>query len=119
MRPRNAESNICILSGLEIPHGKYSWEHFYPKSCLPEHLANNPYNIWWAVRVYNNVKGNLLPCVWMERRYSLCYNAVQNWNLKRSDRLLLQIGLEDGLPDYDPCYYCIANKVKEFCLQKR
>ena len=119
MRPRNAESNICILSGLEIPQGKKSLEHYYAQSLLPEHLANNPYNLWWAIRVFNNVKGNLLPCVWMERRYRLCYNAVQNWNLKRSDRILLRIGLEDGLPDYDPCYYCLGKKLTEFCCKQR
>ena len=114
MQPKREESNICILSGLEIPQGKFSVEHYLPRAVCPEYIYNLPNNLFPAIKIYNQVKGHLFPCVWYERRYNLCYRAL-SWNIKKSDRLLLLIGLEDGLPEYDPCEICVAKKHNEWC----
>lgn len=112
-------SDICVLSGLVIPEGKYSREHYLAKSLCPYDIANLKENIFPSIKVFNQIKGNLYPCVWMSVRYDLCQKAVQDWNLSRSDKALVKKGLSWGLPEYDACRFCIAVKFREWCMYNR
>lgn len=47
----------CVLSGIEIPTGKYSIEHYCPKSRMPTNLAQMPDNKFYAIKVFNQIKG--------------------------------------------------------------
>ena len=110
------KSKYCILSGLEIPRGKQSTDHYLARSLCPDWLACVPDNKFPAIKVFNNIKSNLYPCVWYERRYDLCYDALE-WNLRRDDKNLIRRVLWDGFPEYDPCSICLARIYKEYCLQ--
>ena len=65
-------AQICFLSGIEIPKGKYSREHFAPRSKLPERIAQAPNNIYPAIKIFNFIKGNRMPCVWERDKYHAC-----------------------------------------------
>ena len=41
--------NICVLSGLVIPEGKFSREHYLAKSLCPYDIANMKENIFPAL----------------------------------------------------------------------
>jgi hypothetical protein len=109
-------AEVCILSGIEIPKGKYSREHYCPKSRL-ENLAQHPYNIFPAIKIFNHIKGSLMPCEWEEQKYDLVYHAYNNWHIKRDDRKLLRQAL-NGMPKINPCQYCICAKHVQYCVNK-
>jgi hypothetical protein len=108
----------CILSGIEIPPRKYSVEHYCPRCHLPIELAKLPYNIYPAIKVFNNIKGALYPCEWEEQKYDRIYHALNNWNLKNSDRKLCRQAL-NGMPKINPCDFCIASIYSEYCIKGR
>lgn len=107
-------SNICILSGLEIPKGKQNIEHLVPKSRVPKYIANNPYNLYPAHKVINCIKGNLLPCEFERTKYSLAYHALQSWHIKSDDREFIRRTIENWETEYQPdwCSICLL-KCKE------
>jgi hypothetical protein len=112
-------AKICFLSGLEIPKGKMSIEHYAPKSRIPKHLAQQSYNLFPAIKVINFAKGNLMPCEWHEQReYRLEY-AYHNWKLKSEDRKIIRKALDKGLPNINPCDYCICAKHTQYCVKSR
>lgn len=79
-------SKICFLSGLEIPPGKYSKEHYVPISRAPRFITSNPANIFPAHRIINHIKQNFLPCEWEDKKWNLTYHALHDWNLKQADK---------------------------------
>lgn len=108
----------CFLSGLEIPQGKLSKEHLAPKSKLPYKIASLPYNIVPAIKIFNNIKGDLFLCEWEKVKYDLCFTAL-GWNLKFADRKLVEKALADGMPKINPCKYCICMFYQEYCVKNR
>ena len=101
---------ICILSGLEIPKGKESREHYCCKHRFPKKIWNNKNNIFWAHTTLNGVKGDCLPCEFEELKYKLTYHALMNWNLQPEDRDFLRRAIENWeIYVINPCDLCIAN----------
>lgn len=111
-------AQICFLSGIEIPKGKFSMEHFAPRSRLPEQIAQHPYNIYPAIKIFNFIKGNRMPCVWERDKYHLVLHAYYNWNIKPSDKQLLRKAL-NGMPKINPCEYCICAKHVQYCINRK
>lgn len=103
----------CVLSGLEIPKGKENHEHFVPKSRAPKCIWNDPRNIFWAHRLLNTLKANLLPCEWEQEKTHLALYALIYWNIKREDKRFLEKTLEHWDTWHkNPCELCLL-KCKE------
>lgn len=112
-------AKVCFLSGLEIPKGQYSVEHFAPRSRIPKTIAQQSYNLYPAIKVINFAKGNLMPCEWMEQRQYRLEYAYENWKLKPIDRQIIRKALDKGLPEINPCEYCICSKYTQYCVQQK
>ena len=98
----------CVLSGLEIPKGKKNIEHYCPKSRVPRSIWNNPANLFYAYKVLNFVKGELMPCEWEEQKFELTYYAIRNWNIKEVDRKFLKQTLKHWERwSRNPCDLCL------------
>ncbi|MBQ9539874.1 MAG: hypothetical protein IJU89_00390 [Alphaproteobacteria bacterium] len=110
---------VCVLSGLEIPPGKSSREHYLPRAVCPPYIYNLPQNIFPAIKVFNWAKAAYYPCQWYDLRYELCHHAYKNWNIKAPDRKLLLAALTHGFPEYDPCELCVARQFTEYCINQR
>jgi|GEM_PF-6932543 len=114
------EIEKCFLSGLEIPDGKKSVEHYYPKSLLPPRIYNIRENIVIACKILNNVKGNLRPCEWEDRKYELTLYAIKHYRMKYSNRRFLKDALENWKTyKINPCEHCVARKFEEYCVKSR
>lgn len=107
------EPKICILSGLEIPYGQESIEHFVPKHRAPKRIWNDPRNRFYAQYMLNAVKGDKLGCEWENIKYALTYQAIKKWNLKSADREFLERAMQNW-SEYrlNPCSICLM-KCKE------
>ena len=105
----------CFLSGYDIQRGQYSREHFYPKSKLPYYLQNEKSNIFPAIKIFNSIKGDLLPCEWYDVWQERCYSALQRYRLKPSERRYVKRLLETGLPEMNPCDFCLGFKYHFLC----
>lgn len=102
------KTDICFLSGLEIPKGKYSREHYVPKSRTIPEIWSNPNNIFPSHKVINHIKSNFLPCEWESGKWSLTYRALHNWNLKNDDaEFVARTLLSWETYQIDPCEYCL------------
>lgn len=101
---------ICFLSGLEIPKGRKSVDHFYPRSLLPDKLRATPENLFPAHKTINEIKSNLEPCVWEEKKRDRVYYAITHYNLKEQD-INFCIRTLENWEEYkiNPCQYCIMN----------
>lgn len=112
--------NICFLSGLEIPDGKQSLEHYYPKSLLPSRIYSLRENIVPACKIMNNVKGNLRPCEWEERKYGLTLYAIKKYHINNQNRKFLKKALLNWETyKINPCDHCVARKFEEYCVKCR
>lgn len=109
-------SQICFLSGIEIPKGKYSKEHYVPKSRAP-FIAQHPYNIFPAIKIINHIKGNLMPCEWEDQKYDLIYTAYKNWHLRRDNKRILRQAL-NGMPKINPCEFCVCAYYNKYCINQ-
>lgn len=113
----------CILSGMSIPDGEYSIDHFVAKYWLPSGLYSLPENKFPAIKIINNIKGIKMPCEWYNTRYELCYNALQNWHLKPKQEIIIIKALDRFATEKDtlnPCQLCIlSKKAKEYCYERR
>ena len=99
---------LCVLSGLEIPKGQKTIEHYVPKSRAPKCIWNNPQNIFLAQKTLNFIKGNLLPCEFEEQKFDLTYHAMYNWHIRQAERNFLKQTLEHWEEWYhDPCKLCL------------
>ena len=108
-------SKICFLSGLEIPPGKYSKEHYVPISRAPRFITSNPANIFPAHRIINHIKQNFLPCEWEDKKWNLTYHALHDWNLKQADKYFVARTLQNWESySINPCQYCLLH-----CGQQR
>lgn len=99
---------ICFLSGLIIPTGKYSVEHYVPKSRAPLYITDSQFNKFPSHKVINAIKGNLLPCEWEEMKWDLSYKAVHSWNIRNDDKVFVEKALKNW--QYyivNPCDYCL------------
>ena len=114
---------ICFLSGLEIPKGQYSREHIAPRSKLPPYLANNPYNIAPAIKIFNCIKADRFLCEWEAQKFELTYNALKSWNLKQANKNVIIMALDRFATEKDtlnPCQRCIlSSTAKEYCYAER
>lgn len=108
----------CILSGLEIPPGQMNREHYLPKSRVPYYIAQNPYNIYPAIKIINAIKGNLYPCEWEDCKFSLVYQAYENYNLRNADKKIVKRAIEE-MQSINPCDHCLATKYKGYCRYSR
>lgn len=110
---------ICGLTGLEIPEGEFSIDHYVAKYWLPSNIANLPQNKIPAMKIINTVKGIMFPCEWAENRYYACYNAALNWKLKPKQLAILSnaVILFKDMPIENPCTKCILrqDKYKALC----
>lgn len=110
---------ICFLSGLEIPDGQLSVEHYYPISKLPERIANNHVNLYYSCKVFNMLKADSVPCVWREIREARCKYALEHYHLSRVEKKLIKTVLDKGFPERNPCDYCIARIYRQYCVRER
>ena len=103
-----SDKKICFLSGLEIPKGRLSKEHYWPKSLLPRNFYSPKQNIFPAHKVINEIKGNLIPCTWEEKKFDRVYFAIEHYDLRSADREFCRKTLENW-EQYriDPCVWCI------------
>lgn len=111
-------AQICFLSGIAIPNGKYSKEHVAPRSRVPQGIAQQPYNIRPAIKIFNFIKGNRFLCEWEEQKYDLIRHAYFNWNIKQQDKKLLRQAL-NGMPKINPCEHCICAKHVQYCINRK
>ena len=119
MQEKNHVIRYCILSGLPIPAGKLSRDHYYPRSKLPHKIAMRGDNIYSAHTLLNTIKRDLLPCQWYDMRWELTYRAIETWNISADDRQFLRDAMKNWLVwKYNPCDYCIALRYHKYCLQR-
>ena len=113
----------CFLSGLEIPNGEYSIDHFVAKFWLPQHLYNMKQNKVPAIKIMNFIKGTFMPCEWYDRRYELCEHALLHWNLTARRKGVIISALDRFATEKEPfvpCQYCIlSSKAQEYCYARR
>lgn len=101
-------AHICFLSGLEIPIGKFSRDHYFPSSLIPRNFRPTKQNIFPAHKVLNAIKSNILPCRWEQKKFDRVYFAVQHYNLSAGDKDFLERTLNNW-EEYkiEPCAWCI------------
>lgn len=104
----------CFLSGIEIPKGKHSKEHYVPK-CRAPLIAQHPYNIFPAIKIINHIKGSLMPCEWEDCKYDLIYEAYKHWHIRQDDKKILRQAL-NGMPKINPCEFCICSFYVDRCI---
>ena len=101
-------SQICVISGLEIPAGQESIEHWIPRSRAPRRIWNNPRNLYPAQYMLNAVKNNYLGCEWEDMKYTLTYNAVKRWKIQDEDRDFLLRAIKNWESYHiNPCDLCL------------
>lgn len=104
----------CYLCDEPILRSKdLTKEHYCPKSRVPRYIAQSPYNIKPAIKIVNNIKGNLMPCEWEEQKVFLIYRALQCYHLDRFERQLLTRVL-DKYQSEGPQYVCNQCAMKKF-----
>lgn len=103
-----SDKKICFLSGLEIPKGRFSKDHYFPRSRIPYNFHYTIQNIFPAHKVINEIKSNLLPCKWEEKKFDRVYFAIEHYDLRSADREFCRKTLENW-EQYriDPCVWCI------------
>lgn len=102
---------ICFLSGLEIPKGRASREHYWPKSLLPHNFYSSQQNIFPAHKVINEIKGNLIPCKWEQKKFDRVYFAIEHYDLRSADREFCRKTLENWETyKQNPCVWCIMQQ---------
>ena len=106
--------DICFLSGLVIPPGRYSIEHYVPVSRAPQELTSCKANQFPCHKTLNAIKSNRLPCEWEEVKWDVTYRALIRWHLKQADRVFIARTLENW-EHYiiNPCKYCLLQCGKE------
>lgn len=103
--------SICFLSGLEIRSGKKSREHYFPKSKIPHNFYSTKQNVFPADKVINEIKDNLKPCQWEEKKFDRVYYAIKNYDLRSADRDFCKKTLENWETyRIDPCSWCIMQE---------
>lgn len=109
-------SHVCFLSGLEIPAGRLSRDHLFPKSLIPKNFHYTKNNIFPAHKVINEIKANLKPCVWEQKKFDRVLFAIEHYDLRSADREFCRKTLENW-EQYriDPCVWCI---MQNRCNQK-
>lgn len=108
----------CFLSGLIIPYGTFSVEHLTPKSHIPVGLANSPDNLFPSITIFNIIKSDRFYCQWMDYKYNLVENAYKKWRIRHADKTLLLRAMQRGLPERDPCDFCLCRNNYNLCINK-
>lgn len=108
----------CFLSDLVIPKGKESREHLVPKHFLPPKIYSLQENIVPAIKIINSIKSDLFPCQWETVKYDRLFYALVNYNLRNDDKSIVRQVLNNGLPERNPCNYCICTQYKRFCIKR-
>ena len=104
-------SHVCFLSGLEIPPGRFSLDHLYPRSLIPKNFHSCKQNIFPAHKVLNSIKSNMLPCRWEEKKYDRVYFAIQHYKMKPIDRdFLIRTLANWETYKIDACTWCIMQQ---------
>lgn len=100
----------CFLCGLEIPPGRLSIEHYVPLSRADSVITGSPFNKFPAHKIINNMKGNLLPCEFEDRKWELAYKAIHFWSIKQVDKKYVERALKNWETYMlDPCHFCLLN----------
>lgn len=111
------------MSGLEIPKGKYSVDHYVAKYWLPPKLYSLEQNKVPSIKIINCIKGIKMPCEWEDQKYDLCSYALENYNLNKSDRNIIINALDRFATEKDklnPCQHCLlSSTAKEYCYARR
>lgn len=112
---------ICILSGLPIEKNDYSIEHYCPKSRISAPLSEEPQNKYPAIKIINNIKGNLLPCEWCILRKERLYTAFIKWKLKPRQKQIVKQAIQHIESGYNinPCKDCILQNKPLECYNAR
>lgn len=121
MRLKKTLFDTCCLSGLPIINkSDWSREHYAPKSRIPPELAQNPYNIRPALKIINNIKGDLFPCEWQDVRLARCYKAIATYHLshRHHQQILQAISIFESVQPTNSCQGCICALVPEYCPHK-
>ena len=117
------QEKICFLSGLEIPQGEFSTDHFVAKFWLPPNLYNIKENKVPAIKIMNFIKNVYMPCEWYDRRYEFCEHALLNWNLNQKRKNIIIKALDRFATEKEslvPCQRCIlSSKAMEYCYARR
>lgn len=118
----NKKQEVCFLSGLVIPSGEYSIDHYVAKYWLPKRLYSLKQNLYPSIKIINAIKSIYMPCEWEDKKYDLCYYAKENWNLKRADKETVRKALylfEINPNIINPCRHCIlSTKAREYCYSR-
>lgn len=113
------ETIICCLSGLPITcRQDFSREHFVPKSRTTPEFSGDSYNIRPAIKIINNIKGDLLPCEWVLLRKERLLYALLHYNLTKHNKSIIIKTLDRFATEKEllnPCQYCILSNAKEQC----
>ena len=99
---------ICFLSGLEIPKGRFSRDHYFPRSLIPYNFSSPRQNIFPSHKVINEIKSNLKPCKWEEKKFDRVYFAIEHYDMRAADREFCKRTLENWETyRVNPCVWCI------------
>lgn len=101
----------CVLSGLKITDKQdLSIDHYYPKSLDENGNTYNIKNLFPSIRIINNLKSNLIPCVWEEEKFDILYHAAQNYRLNDHDYKIVVNAIKNiEYYQINPCLFCINN----------
>lgn len=106
--------DTCFLSGLTIPPGKYSVEHYVPISRAPRFVTDNKANKFPSHKVINAIKSDRLPCEWEDTKWNLTYHALNEWHLKQDDQYFVARTLKSWEHYFiNPCEYCLLQCEKQ------
>lgn len=106
--------DICFLSGLKIPEGRYSTEHYVPVARAPRFITNDPANKFPSHRIINAIKSDRLGCEWEDTKWNLTYHALHKWNLKQDDAYFVARTLQNWEQYFiNPCDYCLLHCEKQ------
>lgn len=113
----------CCICGLLIRSTKdVSVEHWVPKSRTTNQFYSVPENKKPALKIINQIKGNLLPCEWEETKISRCYYALEHYNLNLHNKNLIIAALDRFATEkgpLNPCQHCVLSLAKEYCYAAR
>lgn len=106
-----SDKKICFLSGLEIRKGRFSHEHYFPQSKIPPHFHSIRQNIFPADKVINEIKSNLKPCDWEQKKFDRVFYAIEHYDLRSADKEFCRKTLENWEAyRINPCQWCIMQE---------
>ena len=85
-------SPICSICGQPIePKQRMSLDHYIPKCHGGTDTADN---LFPAHTICNSIKNDLMPDEFEQQKQELYQTALDNWHLKRKDKIILENALK-------------------------